>query len=506
MNTKKLLFGSLLLASGLALFRKLFTSRATGKPAPNPTSYDAIDTYITEQMLRLRIPGAALAIVEGDQAVYFRGFGKARPGGEVPTSQTPFFIGSITKSITATAIMQLVEAGKVELDAPVQHYLPWFRVADPVASAQMTVRHLLNQTSGLPEMAGEIGLSDFDDRPDAVERQVRALYKIKLKHQVGSVCEYSNLNFNILGLIIEAASGESYPDYIQNHIFSPLKMAHSYTSQLVARQNSLAVGHRYWFSYPFPVHNLPVPYGSLPSGQLISCAEDLAHYLFVHLNGGRYGDTRILSSTSIDEMHRAAVEYTKWGFSGWQYGMGWFITDQDNFKIVSHGGNCPDFSAFMALVPEQKKGVILLLNADHYGIPVILEEVGMGITALLIGHKPAPIQLGFFPWIMRFLPMIPLLQLLGVFTILRKLNHWRQDSKTVPTEGRLWEFQILPSLIPNLSLTGILLYLYKSGLIGYLKLFIPDLAWIVRISGGFAAMWSFLRTRLVLQTWRKSRR
>ena len=101
-------------------------------------------------MHRLHIPGASLAIIEGDRIVHMRGFGQARPGGETPTPQTPFFIGSLTKSITALAVMQLVEAGKVELDAPVQRYLPWFRVADPEASAQMTVRHLLNQTSGLP--------------------------------------------------------------------------------------------------------------------------------------------------------------------------------------------------------------------------------------------------------------------------------------------------------------------------------------------------------------------
>ncbi len=86
--------------------------------------------------------------------MHLRGFGRARPGGEAPTPQTPFFIGSLTKSFTALAVMQLVEAGKVELDAPVQRYLPWFRVADPQASAQMTVRHLLNQTSGLPVLPG----------------------------------------------------------------------------------------------------------------------------------------------------------------------------------------------------------------------------------------------------------------------------------------------------------------------------------------------------------------
>ena len=100
-----------------------------------------------------------------------RAFGQARPDGTQPSPQIPFGLGSTTKSFTALAVMQLVEAGKVSLDAPVQRYLPWFRVADPQASAQMTVRHLLNQTSGLPQSSGIIPLGDFDSRPGATKRQ-----------------------------------------------------------------------------------------------------------------------------------------------------------------------------------------------------------------------------------------------------------------------------------------------------------------------------------------------
>ena len=134
----------------LSAIRSGIRKPASVKPISNSASYDAIDAYVEGQMRRLNIPGVSLAIVEGDKIVHLRGFGRARPGGEAPTPQTPFFIGSLTKSFTALAVMQLVEAGKIELDAPVQRYLPWFRVADPQASAQMTVRHLLNQTSGLP--------------------------------------------------------------------------------------------------------------------------------------------------------------------------------------------------------------------------------------------------------------------------------------------------------------------------------------------------------------------
>ena len=168
MSQKNLFIQSLVGSAMLVLAIKVLAGRLThassapalddfAVPAPwrnsSGRTFEKIDIYVEEQLKRLNVPGAALAIVEGDPIVHQRGFGRARPGGEAPSPQTPFFIGSLTKSFTALAVMQLVEAGKVELDAPVQRYLPWFRVADPQASAQMTVRHLLNQTSGLPAAA-----------------------------------------------------------------------------------------------------------------------------------------------------------------------------------------------------------------------------------------------------------------------------------------------------------------------------------------------------------------
>jgi CubicO group peptidase (beta-lactamase class C family) len=403
-------------------------------------------------------------------------------------------------------VMQLVEAGKVELDAPVQRYLPWFRIADTQASAEMTVRHLLNQTSGLPILPSELALGDLDDRPDATERQVRALSTLKITRPVGSKCEYSNLNYNVLGLIVEAASGELYAKYIQNHIFNPLAMRHSYTSKVAAQRDGLAVGHRHWFSLPFPVPDMPVAVGSLPSGLLISSAEDMAHYLIAHLNEGRYGDAQILSGAGIDEVHRGVAEYITWGISGGWYGMGWFDIDMGQTKTFSHGGNVPDFSAFMSLVPEQKRGVILLANADPYGLPPILEEVGYGVTALLAGQQPAPIRLDFIQWIMRSLPLIPLLQVVGVTATLRLLRRWDRDPALCPSEGRIWGQHILLPLIPNLSLAAVLVYLRSSGLLRFMHLFIPDLAWIARISGGFASVWAFLRTGLILRTLRRPSR
>jgi CubicO group peptidase (beta-lactamase class C family) len=506
MKTKTIFLGSLLAGGMLGLYRLVFAKPGSKGGAINGTFFDAMDDYVAAQMRRLHIPGASLAVVEGDRIVHMRGFGRARPGGEMPLPQTPFFIGSITKSFTALGIMQLVEAGKIELDAPVQRYLPWFCVADPVASAQMTVRHLLNQTSGLSFLSHQLSLADLDDRPDATERQVRAISTLKLNHLVGEKCQYNNINYNILGLIIEAASGEKYADYIRMNIFDPLDMHHSYSNKAGALKDGLVVGHRHWFSLPFPALNMPQPSSSLPAGMLISCTEDMAHYLVAHLNGGYYKGRQILSEAGIDAMHHGAAQLAVWQGMVIKYGMGWCDSDLGQTKTFTHGGNLPDYSAYMGLVPEQKRGFIVLFNADPYGLPFITDEVGTGLTALLAGQSPPPIKLDFIQWIFRLLPLIPVLLIADVGITLSFLQRWQRKPTSQPTRGQLWRQHILFPLIPNLSLASLLAYLKSSGLIRFMQLFMPDLSWIIRISGSFAAMWAILRSFIVMHTWRKIHR
>jgi CubicO group peptidase (beta-lactamase class C family) len=475
---------------------------------PDKTSdaapYDMIDRYIEQGLKRLKVPGAAVAIVEGDQIVHQRGFGQARPGGGPPSPETPFFIGSLTKSFTALAVMQLVEAGKVDLDAPVQHYLPWFRVADAQASAQMTVRQLLNQTSGLPTSPGWATLADFDSSPDAGERQARALATLRLTRPVGSAFEYNNMNYNLLGLIVEATSGESYAAYVQHHIFGPLDMRHSYTTRSEAARNGLAVGHRYWFAYPIVAPDLPLPRGSLPAGQLISSAEDMAHYLIAQLNEGRYGGVQILSPAGIAEMHRPGVKFTMMGIPG-QYGMGWFIDGQDQNRIVWHSGIVPDFFAYMAILPGQNKGLVLLMNADHFLMsnfaPV---EVGMGAAKLLAGGRPDPVRWGIIiPWVLRSQLLIPALQILGVAATLLRLRRWRRLPNSRPSGRRLWVLHLLLPMLPNLTVAATSIALVASPLRGFLLLYAPDISWIARICGSFAGIWIFVRSGLILWALRK---
>lgn len=472
------------------------------RPIPGDNFIEKVDAFIEDQMRRFSIPGVALAIVECDRTVHLRGFGRSRPGGGPPTPQTPFFIGSLTKSFTALVVMQLVEAGKVSLDAPVRHYLPWFRVADPVASARMTVRHLLNHTSGIPVWVGLEDLSVFDGGPDATQRQARLLSTLKLNRPVGAKFEYANTNYNLLGLVIEAASGEAYADYIQSHIFDPLEMRHSYTSKAAAQRDALAVGHRYWFGFPIPEPDLSVPEGSLPSGQLISCAEDMAHYLLVYLNQGRCGQVQLLSPAGIEEMLRGTAAINEMGMSLGAYGMGWIDQEIGNSRIVSHSGIVPDFGGFMALVPGQKRGLVMLFNVNHAMMKMTFDELGGRAAQLVAGEVPAPARLGAAPWLMRGMLLFPLLQIFGAAGTLSLLRRWKAGSATRPKRGRLVRQHILLPLVPNL-LVALSLVAILGKMRGFIRLFMPDFAWIARICGGFALVWACLRTGLVLQAWRK---
>jgi CubicO group peptidase (beta-lactamase class C family) len=473
-------------------------SQQTNGIAPN-AAYTHLDAYLERQLTKLNVPGAAVAVVEGEEIVHLRAFGRAGPDGQAPTPQTPFFIGSLTKSVTAVAILQLTEADKVELDAPVQRYLPWFRVADPQATAQMTVRHLLNQTSGFTQTAGMIPLADFDDQPGAAEQQARALATFQPARLPGAAWEYSNVNYNLMGLIIEATSGESYETYIQNHIFTPLEMGHSYTSKAMAQQDGLAVGHRAWFGWPIAAPDLPVPAGSLPSGQLIASAEDMGHYLIAQLNDGRYRDIQLLSPASMAEMQRPAVTAASMGVEMGAYGMGWFVQQTDQGTRLWHNGQVPDYFAYMIILPEQQRGLVLLVNTNQMALNFALLGVGEGAAALLAGAIPDSFPLSLIPWLLRSFLLIPLLLMLDVLVTWRRVKGRQLANGRRPGVAQLWKWRILPPTLLYLALALLAFILLLSNLRRFILLFMPDLAWLVLLCGGFALVWSLMRIRFLMK-------
>ena len=314
--------------------------------------FAAIDRYVEDEMGAQRIPGLALAIVHGNRIAHLRGFGEADDSGRKVTPQTLFFNGSTTKSFTALAIMQLREAGKLELDAAVQRYLPWWRVADADASANITIRQLLYQTSGLSKATGNEHATSAAAGASALEDQVRELRSAKLTKPVGTTWQYSNANYNTLGMVVQAVSGQPYETYVRAHILAPLDMRNSVMSMPDAKARGLITGHRYWLGHPFAAE-LPFNRGNLPAGGLISSVEDMSHYLSAQLNQGRYGTNAVVSPAGMAELQRAGVPT---GHEGVSYAMGWDVRKTNGIPVLSHDGSSFNAHANVVLVPGGRSG------------------------------------------------------------------------------------------------------------------------------------------------------
>ena len=313
-----------------------------------------IDRYITARMRGAHIPGLALGIVKGDQVIYMHGYGQADSSRRSVTPQTPFAIGSITKSFTALAAFQLAEAGKINLDAPVRDYISWFHTSDSSASARITVRQLLTMTSGLPQVYETQVWSDQD--AGALERGVRYLRTKAMRGPPGRPSGYSNANYETLGLIVQTVSGMSYEDYLKRSIFGPLSMRNTFTSQTEAMQHGMAQGHRWWFGVPVSI-TLPYNRAELPAGYIIASAEDMTHFLIAEINAGRYGNASVLSPDWMSLRHSQPP------LRG--YGYGWEFAESNGRMLLNHDGGTANFQSGLFIDPDARVGVFVATNADN---------------------------------------------------------------------------------------------------------------------------------------------
>jgi CubicO group peptidase (beta-lactamase class C family) len=488
---------------GLTLILIVPAIGATPAPQSAQPDFAAIDRYIEAEMREQRIPGLALGIVRGDQIVHLKGFGVADPAGRPVTPQTPFMIGSVTKSFTALAIMQLVEQGKVDLDAPVQRYLPWFRVADATASAQITVRHLLNQTSGLSRATGNQFQASRDMRADGLEQQTRWLNTARLAQPVGAAFQYSNANWWPLGMIIQTVAGQPYDAYLQQHILVPLEMRHSFTAVADAQAQGLATGHRYWFGHYLatdPKDSGHYP-GMLPQGGVISTAEDMAHYLIAHLNQGRYNGKPIFSPAGMAEIQRPAIPVGE--SADTFYAMGLDVGATNGVPTLSHDGSMFNFHANLVLIPESRWGIMLLENVenipDEFG-PQRLQGIAAGVTSLLIGRQPPPAASSWFLLILYSAILgIIVTQALGMLRSVALLRRWRAQPADQPRGWMGIGRRVALPLVCNLSWALLILVGLPRVFapLPALMLGMPDLGPLLVGSGVLALGWGILRTVLV---------
>ena len=378
----------------------------------------AIERYIAQQMQRNRIPGVAIAIVSNDAVIYARGFGTDGFGASV-TERTGFVLGSMSKSVTALAVMQLVERNLVQLDAPVQRYLPWFRVADVAASARITVRQLLLQTSGIPTNAPRAtGASR------TLTDQVRALDGVELNHAPGAVHEYASPNYLVLGAIVEAVSQRSYASYVRASIFAPLGMRDSHVDQTSApdreHPGSLSSGHVYVFGFPL-ARTLPHEGDRLPTAALISSAADMGRFLAAQMRSDSSG---LLSAAGFARMHTGGAPS-----DGFSYAFGWRDGTIVGERAVHHGGIVPNFRGKMVMLPARHLGVAVLTNVSSaipWPIAPTSHALADDIAAALVGVTlpvPSDTHRWLFTAIGAAMLLVILSQLRGLLRILRGRNN-----------------------------------------------------------------------------------
>jgi CubicO group peptidase (beta-lactamase class C family) len=516
MNEKWLrVFVLFLIAGPLALAMR--PGPANAAPASDSETYAAIDAFMEERMQALKIPGAALAIVRGDRIEYLQGYGVADSSGRAVTPQTPFMLASVSKSFTALAIMQLAEQGRLDLDAPVREYLPWFQIADESAASAMTVRQLLYQTSGFSETDGNRINLDTNLAPDALSARMKRLTKTELVHAPGAAFEYSNINYGLLGAVVEAVSGQPFEIYIQENIFTPLEMEHSYTSMSKAGAGDAT--HGYYPFFGLPVRYDPyMPYSGAvtPWAGLFSSAEDMAHYLIAHLNEGGYQGVAILSPEGVAELHTPGIEIDRWN----SYAMGWWVhpnfdlASQDRTGgvarytipvLMSHEGSWATFRTLALLVPGEEIGLVLLINTNDPAIDSVFASVGWDVLLLYLGKEPMlyPPFEDFVRQNARPVFGVIAILLLGSFLwFLRKFRYWRQNTLTSISTWKIIPGYLLLPLAVDILLAWFLLAVQlpdaRSTTLVVLRM-APDLGLLLILILFFTLGWGSLRTLLLLQ-------
>ena len=328
-----------------------------------------LDETIQEMMEDWRVPGVGIAIVQGDEITYARGFGVKRIDGSDPVDEnTIFAIGSSSKAFTAAAIAMLVDEERLSWDDRVVDHLPTFQLSDPYITRNIRIRDLMSHNTGL--LRGDrIWYASGLTRTEILDR---------VRHQpvtypLRSTFQYNNTTWIAAGEVIKAVSGMSWDDFVAARIFRPLGMARSTTLiGPLARLDNVAEPH-----IETPDGELmAVPYRDIdnagPAGSINSSVMQVAQWVRLQLALGEYEGERLISEAAVNEMHTGQMFIRPEGL--WSvvfpasdfllYGLGWFLTDYRDIKMVSHGGNIDGMTALVVMVPERDYGWVILTNLN----------------------------------------------------------------------------------------------------------------------------------------------
>ena len=343
-------------------------------------SFEGVRQTILEEIEKGRLPSLAVAVARNGKIAWEEGFGWADLEHHIPaTHNTIYSLASVSKPMTATGLMILVERGQIKLDRPVNDYLGQVKLTGHTdESSKATVRMLLAHTSGLPLHYHFFPQTEAYLRP-SMEETIRR-YGI-LVTKPGEKYQYSNLAYGIAGYIIERVSGMRYEKFMKEEVFRPLGL--SQTSVPIAPDSNRRWAIRYWDSEtPLPFYD----FDHRGASAVFSSVHDLIRFGIFHLKVGLPDQEAILTDRSIDQMKRPVAKR----HVGRGYGIGWQIFRQgDGRRIVSHTGSMGGVSAWLILVPREKVAVALLANTQtdfvprigHQILAVLLPEYGRGATS-----------------------------------------------------------------------------------------------------------------------------
>jgi CubicO group peptidase (beta-lactamase class C family) len=321
-------------------------------------TFEALGNLIREKMAAWLVPGAAVGVWHRGEMLT-AGFGITSVENPLPVNdQTLFQIGSITKTLTATAVMRLVEQGKLELGAPVQRYLPGWRVADEAASRQATVGHLLTH------MGNWVGDFFHGTGPgtDALRRYAARMADLPQLAPIGTAWSYNNAGFGLLGLLIETVTNQSYTQALRELVTGPLGLEnlHFGADDVISRR--FAVGHRTEEGRPVVARPWALPRNVDPIGGIVTDVRTMLAYARFHLGDGLApGGQRLLQPETLARMHRPQVAIR--GDRDFM-GLSWFITDTGGLRRLHHGGGTKGQISRLMLVPEQDFALAIVTNGE----------------------------------------------------------------------------------------------------------------------------------------------
>ena len=343
--------------------------------AQSPAAPADLDSYVAASMKTFDVPGIAVAIVKDGKIVVAKGYGARKLGEATPVDEfTMFGIGSNTKAFTTTALAMLIDEGKLSWDDPVYQRLPGFVMYDPYVSHEMTIRDPLTHRSGMG-----LGEGDLLVFPHTTYTREEIIYKLRFMKPASSFRSryaYDNLLYMTAGQIIPAVTGTSWDDYIRLHIFGPLGMNHSNVSTTLYKNGD---------NYAYPHSRVDgkwqvIAFESLdnagPAGAINSCAADMAKWVQLQLNRGKFVDRErhLFTEQRSKEMWTAQtilpVGDSPPPLAGLRpnfadYALGWGLRDYHGRELVGHTGGVPGFVSRVLLVPEENLGVVVLTNAEE---------------------------------------------------------------------------------------------------------------------------------------------